>query len=335
MEIAALGIVLVLLAWNAAFAGTEFALLSLRTPQVRRLRERGARGRAVAELVEDPNRYLAAIQIGVTLAGFLASAVSAVIFAEPLAQWIAFLGAAARPTAVVLVTVVLVFLTLVLGELVPKRFAMQRATGWALIAGRPLTYLATAARPIVWLLSRATDAVIRALGGDPDVRYEEVTRGEITDLVAGHRSFPADQREIVLRSLELGGRTLADLAVPRRRVVGFQAEKPTSSALDALVAAGHSRAPVFDATGDRVIGTVHVRDLIDRAGTVGDRREPGLTLPDWYGVAEALRALREAHRKLAAVTDRHGDVRGIVTIEDLAEAIVGDVRDAEEAAAGR
>src|SRR5829696_882627 len=147
------GLVLVLVVVNAAFAGSEVALISLREGQLRRLEAEGGRGRLVAELARDPNQFLSTVQIGITLAGFLASAVAAVSLARPLVQPLSFLGTWAEPAAIVAVTIVLSFASLVVGELAPKRIALQRSEGWARVAARPLAAISTATRPLVWLLS--------------------------------------------------------------------------------------------------------------------------------------------------------------------------------------
>ncbi|WP_432156424.1 MULTISPECIES: CNNM domain-containing protein [unclassified Streptomyces] len=163
-----LALIAALIVLNALFAGSEIALISLRESQLRRLRRRGAaRAARLVRLTEEPNRFLATIQIGITLAGFLASATAAVSLAEPLVPALGFAGRAAEPLAIALVTLTLTFVTLVVGELAPKRLAMQYAQRWALLAATPLDVLATAARPAVWALSRATDLIVRLLGGNP------------------------------------------------------------------------------------------------------------------------------------------------------------------------
>src|SRR5215213_3605545 len=156
-----LSLVVALVLVNAALAGSEMALVSLRDGQISRLEQRGETGRRVARLARDPNRFLSAIQVGLTLAGFLASAVAAVSLAEPLQGPLDFLGGAARPVSILFVTAVLTFFTLVLGELAPKRVAMQRAERWSLIAARPLATLSSLARPVVCVLSRSTDVAVR------------------------------------------------------------------------------------------------------------------------------------------------------------------------------
>src|SRR5262245_4275503 len=166
-------VVFVLILINAAFSGSEMALVSLRDSQIQRLESGSGSGRVLAKLIADPNRFLATVQVGITTTGFLASAFAATSLAEPLHKPLAFLGSAADPVSIVLVTVILTFVTLVVGELTPKRIAMQRAEGWALLAARPLNGLSSAARPIVWLLGRCTDLIVRLLGGNPQAGREE------------------------------------------------------------------------------------------------------------------------------------------------------------------
>src|SRR5262245_36074801 len=174
-----LALVLVLTLLNAAFAGSEMALISLREGQLRRLERQGGAGRTLAKLARDPNRFLATIQIGITLAGFLASATAAVSLSAPLKSLLGFLGAAAGPVAVVLVTLLLTFLTLVIGELAPKRIAMQRAEPWAMMVARPLNLLSTLLRPVNWVLGKASDLVVRLAGADPSLRQDEISPEEL------------------------------------------------------------------------------------------------------------------------------------------------------------
>lgn len=173
-------LVALLIALNAAFAGTELALVSLRESQLKRLEaEGGARGALVARLARDPNQFLATIQVGITLAGFLASATAAVSLAEPLEEPLSFLGGAARPVSVIVVTLILAYLTLVLGELAPKRLAMQNGERWGLRAARPLALMARLTRPVIWVLSRSTDLVVRLVGGNPEARAAAMSDEEI------------------------------------------------------------------------------------------------------------------------------------------------------------
>ena len=206
------GLVAVLVLLNAAFAGSELALVSLREGQLQRLESRGGAGIVLARLARDPSRFLATIQIGITLAGFLASASAAVALAEPLEGPLEFLGGAAEPAAIVVVTLVLSYVTLVFGELAPKRVAMQRAERWALMAARPLAFLSRATRPVVWLLSRSADVAVRVMGGDPAQQRPDVTEEELRDLVATQASFTPQQRSIIAGAFEIADRTVGPAA---------------------------------------------------------------------------------------------------------------------------
>jgi putative hemolysin len=317
----------VLIVINAAFAGSEIALISLREGQLGRLEQRSAAGRALARLARDPNRFLSTIQIGITLAGFLASATAAVALAESLVEPLGFLGRAARPTAILLITLVLAFVTLVFGELAPKRLAMQRAESWGLLAARPLAIIAKLAAPAIWLLSHATNLTVRLLGGDPDQDRQEVTEEEIRDLVATQTSYTEEERQIIAGALEVADRTLRQILVPRSQVIALPADLEVTEALDRLVAAGHSRAPVYTHDLDDAERSVSVLGLIGRTGTVGDHAHAALVLPESLNAVVALRELQDRRRQLALVISEHGGVEGIITVEDLVEELVGEIYD--------
>ena len=204
---------------------------------------RGA-GRELARLAREPNRFLATIQIGITLAGFLASAAAAVSLAAPLEEPLSFLGRAAEPVSVVVVTLILAYVTLVFGELAPKRVAMQRAERWGLLAARPLAAMSTITRPAVWFLSKSTDVAVRLMGGNPDQQREEVTEEEIRDMVAMQTTFTDKQRTIIDGAFEISERTLREVLRPRNEVVFFRADQTCVEALASLVESGYSRAPV-------------------------------------------------------------------------------------------
>ena len=321
-------LVLVLVLINAAFSGSEMALVQLRDSQVQRLERASRRGRVLGRLTRDPNRFLATIQIGITLAGFLASAAAAVSLSKPLVEPLSFLGAAAEPTSIVIVTIVLTFVTLVIGELAPKRIAMQRTEGWALLVARPLDILSMISRPAVWLLGVSTDLVVRLAGGDPKAQREEVTTEEIRDMVAAQQEFSAEQRTIISGAFEIADRILREILVPRRDVLTLPQGCSAHDALRQLIAGGHSRAPVVGPAGlDDVIGVVHLRDLVDATGPVDALAKQGLFLPETLRVSDAMLQLRVERQQLALVVDERGAIDGIVTMEDLVEEIVGEIYD--------
>jgi putative hemolysin len=322
-----LGLVLVLVLVNAAFAGSEVALISLRQGQLQRLDEQGGRGRLVARLARDPNQFLSTIQVGITLAGFLASAAAAITLAEPLVPLLGLLGGAAELVAVVLVTAVLTYVTLVVGELAPKRIALQRPERWAKLAARPLALVTALTRPLVWLLSRSTDLLVRLAGADPSVQREEVTEEEVRDLVATQATFSPQQRTILIGAFELAERRLRDVLVPRRDVVALPADASTAEGVRALVATTHGRAPVYRGDLDDVVGIAHLPDLVGARGTVADHVRPALALPESLGVLDGLRRLQAQRQTLAIVLNEYGGTEGIVTVEDLLEELVGEIYD--------
>jgi putative hemolysin len=324
-------LVAVLVAINAALTGTELALVSLRESQIRRLEESGGRrGRTLAHLTHHPNQFLATIQIGITLAGFLASATAAVSLAVPLEKPLSFLGNAAGPVSVVVVTLILSYVTLVLGELVPKRLAMQNTERWGLLAARPLAVMSTVTRPVVWVLSHSTDLVVRLVGGNPDARAEAMSTEEVRGIIAEHTTFSADQREIIEGALEAAERTLRQVLRPRADVVPVDGAMTCADAAALLAEAGHSRAPVTAAGQDldEVIGTIHLRDLIGRPNDpVSAHTRPALFLPESVQVLDALRRMQADRQQLCLVVNEHGGTEGLVSVEDLVEELVGEIYD--------
>ena len=322
-----LGLVAVLILLNAVFAASEMALLSLGEARVARLAGRGRAGKALAHLTSDPNRFLATIQVGITLAGFLASATAAVSLAEPLTEPLSILGGAARPVAIIVVTLLLAYLTLVLGELAPKRIALQRSEKLALLTARPLAAMFAFFRPVVWLLGRSTDLVVRLFGVDPNKARQEVTEDDLRDMVSSAQTLSADQRDLLEGALEVAERSLRQVLRPRREVMTIPASMGGAEALEQMSSQGRSRAPVVEGDLDHTVGIVHLRDLVRQTGPVAALARPALALPESIGVLAALRQMRVAREHLALVVDEHGGVEGIVTLEDLLEEIVGEIYD--------
>ncbi|NUR71051.1 MAG: HlyC/CorC family transporter [Hamadaea sp.] len=323
-------LVLILVLVNGALSGSEMALISLRESQIQRLERSSRGGRVLARLSRDPNRFLATIQIGITLAGFLASAAAAVSLAKPLVEPLSFLGTAAEPASIVIVTIVLTFVTLVLGELAPKRIAMQRAESWALIAARPLDWMAVASRPVVWLLGKSTDLIVALTGGDPRAAREEISAEEIRELVVAQRGFTPQQREIISGAFEITERMVREILVPRRDVTTLPVGMSVDEALARLAESGHTRAPVVGPEGlDDVFGVVHLRDLLggDRTQTAVERVRPAVLMPETLSVSDAMRQLRQQREQFALIVDERGAIDGIITMEDLVEEVVGEIYD--------
>ncbi|MGF1665590.1 MAG: hemolysin family protein [Acidimicrobiia bacterium] len=316
---------------NAILAGSEIALISLREAQLAKLERRGGAGRVVARLARDPNRFLATIQIGITLSGFLASATAAVTLAEPVVPYLSFMGGAADTAAIVAVTLILSYFTLVLGELAPKRLALQRAESWALMIGRPLTLLAVITKPLVWLLSISTDVVVRLFGGRPGATREEVDLEELRDMVIANRGLREDHQEVLLGAFEVAERSIGDVMTPRTDVFSLEEGTTAAVALQLLIQAGHTRAPVAGRVGglDSAKGVVGLVDLLtaDPGSPVEKHAKEPPVFPDSVLVLVALRSLQQRRQHLALVVDEFGGIDGIITVEDLIEELVGEIYD--------
>lgn len=318
------------------FAAAELALVSLRPGQVSKLAQSGRRGRQLARLVEDPNRFLSAVQIGVTLAGFFSASVGAVTLSQPVSralQRAGLLSGWADTIALVVVTVVIAYVSLVLGELAPKRLALQRAEPLARTSAPLIDALARGTRPVIWLLGKSSDLVVRLLGGDPKANREVVTEEELRDLVAANSELTSDERRLIGEVLDAGDRPLREVMVPRLDVSALQQTLTVEDAVTATADLPYSRYPVVDGGLDDVVGFVHVRDLVtavrlgDPGRPLSALARPLMRMPDTRRTLPALAEMRRARAHLAVVVDEYGGSAGIVTLEDLIEEVVGDITD--------
>ena len=352
------GLVLLFILIGGVFAGTELALVSLRESQLGQLERRGPRGARVAAVARNPNRFLAAVQIGVTVAGFFSAAFGASTLASSLAPVFVSLGLAegtAEGVALVVLTLLIAYLSLVLGELVPKRIAMQQASRVSLWVGPPLDRFAALMTPVVWLLSKSTNAVVRLLGLDPAATSDQISDEELRDLVRTHPDLPEDERRLISEVLDAGDRSLVEVMRPRADVTFLAADAPIAEAARLVGTLPYSRYPVTGEDFDDIVGFVHVRDLLapvaravreadadpdahGRGGvveaivevaatTVGDVTRPIVQLPGTNAVLPTLSAMRRTGSHIAVVVDEYGGTDGIVTLEDLLEELVGDIVD--------
>jgi putative hemolysin len=335
-------VVFVLICIEGIFVAAELSLVSLRESQVQALAERGRRGRRVQKLMSNPNRFLSSVQLGVTLTALLSSAFGAVTLTDSARNALERAGLGHTFAAVLGflgVTLVITFVTLVIGELAPKRLALQRAESAAQLFAPFLDRVADIVRPIIWTLSKATDIVVRLLGGDPSVRREEITDDEIRGLVAAHEGLSSEERRIVDEVFAAAGRQVIEVMVPRTEVQFLDGGQSVSAALKAVGELPHSRYPVTGSSHDDVVGFVHLRDLaaVQSAGTaktgtrgrpkVADVARPIKLLPASKNVLSALSEMRREGAHLALVVDEYGGTAGIVTLEDLIEEVIGDIRD--------
>ncbi|WP_425411787.1 hemolysin family protein [Nocardioides aequoreus] len=329
-----LGFVLV----GGVFAGTEIALISLRPSQVDNLAERGGRAERTARVARDPNRFLSAVQIGVTVAGFFSAAFGASSLAPDFVPGLETIGVPSgiAPTvALVALTLVVAFFSLVLGELVPKRLALQRSEGVSLLVAPLVDRFATLMRPVIWLLSKSTNLVLRLLGQDPHAVAEEVTEEELRTQIAGLQGLPEQERELLDDVFEAGDRIIREVMTPRPMVTVLQAGQSVGEVTATVKEHPYSRYPVVGDGLDDTRGYLHVRDLL---GASEDALIDGLVrdlpgVPSTNRVLPTMSHLRAVGAHLAVVVDEYGGFEGIVTLEDLVEELVGDIQDEYDAPA--
>ena len=333
-----IAIVLALILLEACFVASEIALISLREGQVQAMAERGHRGQAVARLIKDPNRFLATVQIGVTLTALLSSAFGAVTLSDQAKDGLVSLGMTPGAAGVLgFIGVIISFVTLVVGELVPKRLGLQRPESTAALFSPTLNRVAAICRPIIWLLSRSTDLLVRLLGADPATGRKAISEEELRGLVAAHESLTTDERRLIDDVFAASERSVSEVMVSRTEVTFLEASMTVSRASKLAMQAPHSRYPVIDGSQDEVRGFVHIRDLLfdgaggDRVRCVGDLVREVKRVPGSKNVLAALSEMRREGHHLAIVVDEYGGTDGIVTLEDLIEEVIGDIRDEYDA----
>ena len=328
-------IVLVIVSIGGFFASAEMALISLREGQVRAIAKRGRRGATAARLATDPNRFLASVQIGTTLATLVTGAYGADTLAGLLKGWLVRQHMApdvASPLAFAIVTAGVTFVSLVFSELVPKRLALQRTVRIALFSAPTLDVISRLARPVVWLLSVSVNVVVGLLGADPRQGRQAMTEQEVRELVIGTQTISADERRIVGEVFDAGKRQIREVLRPRTEVEFLAAGTTVGEAARIASSVPYSRLPVYQGSHDNVIGFVHIRDLLgpaapDKATLVDQVVRPIKFLPISKTVLSALSEMRRERAHLAIVADEYGGTAGIVTLEDLVEELIGDIRD--------
>jgi putative hemolysin len=331
--------ILVLVVLNGYFAAAEIALISARRAALSARAERGSAGaRAAVRLLDDPSRLLATIQIGITLVGFLASATAAVSLSQPLAEWmresgITWLGRGSAGIALFTVTLSISYLTLVLGELAPKRLGLQRAEAVAIVVARPITVLAIVVSPIVWLLARSTDMASLALGVKPGQGRPGVSEEEIKLLVTEQGTLLDEEKRMIHEIFELGDTVAREIMVPRVDMRLLEDDVTVREALPVFRTSGFSRLPVYHESPDSIVGIVLLKDLVEPAADgrldepVTAFSRPPVFVPETKGILALLSEMRARRNHLAIVVDEYGGTAGLATIEDIVEEIIGEVAD--------
>ena len=335
-----LQIILILI--NAFFASSELAVLSLNENKTRKQAEDGDKKAAMLlRMVEAPSSFLSTIQIGITLAGFLASAFAASNFAARLSALLRGWGltllspGALYSVCVVLITLILSYFTLIFGELVPKRIAMKSPEKVAKFAGPVILGLATVMKPVVALLAASTNLVLRLIGIDPKAENEQVTEEEIrmmVDIGEEKGVIEGSEAELIENVFEFNNITAADVMVHRTDMTAFCIRDSAEEILAVIRESGFSRFPVYDEDADDIVGVLSTREFLLNAQSASPL-PLGKLLRAPYLVPETIRAdvlLREMQKKkahMAVVLDEYGGTSGLITMEDLLEEIVGDIYD--------
>ena len=329
----------ILILLDGYFVAAEMALVSARRTALQASADKGSSGaRAALRLLDDPNRMLSAISVAITLVGFTAASLAAVTFERPLADALRTLGVSwitpvASGIAVFLVTIAVTYVTLVFGELAPKRLALERAVRFAQSVATPISWLAAVLTPLTWLLSVSTGVIVRLLGfkGGPVPRG--VSEEEIKLLVRDQGTLLEEEKRMIGGVLEIGDTVAREIMVPRVDVVMIEDTVSVDDALPRFRESGFSRVPVFHDDPDTVVGVALLKDLLEPivAGRADDalaaHARPPLFVPETKQILDLLQEMRASHNHMVIVVDEHGGTAGIVTIEDIVEEIVGEIAD--------
>ena len=330
-----IAIVLGLIALGGIFVAAEIALISLRDSQVKQIAGKGKRGARVAKLTSNPNRFLAAVQVGITLCGFLSAALGAEqlgVYVIPRLESIGLSAGSSEIISIIGITLVIVYISLVFGELVPKRLALYKTESIALATASIVDRVAIIFRPIIWLLSKSTDLIVKVFGITSKSERNQISDVELMDLVSGHADLTKEEREIVEEVFNTSDRLIHEVMVPRTEVDFLDASMSISQARKLAIEFAHSRYPVVRGSSDEVIGFLHVRDLLnpkldDAQITIMEIVRNVIFLPGTKGVLPALTEMRSKRQHIAIVLDEYGGTDGIVTLENLVECLIGEIQD--------
>jgi len=336
-------ILFVLILINAFFAMSEIAIISLNDAKIEKMAEDGhKKAKMIKKLTENSSNFLSTIQIGVTLAGFLTSASAAQSFATMIADalsksWTALPYNFILGLATVVITILVSFFSLVLGELVPKKIAMQKSEKVSFAVVKTLLVFSKIVKPFVKILSLSTNGVVRLFGLDPNAGDEIVTEEEIRMMVdVGEEKgvIESEQKEMINNIFEFDDIDVADIMTHRTDMECIEVDEPLQAILPIAIESGHSRIPVYDDDPDNIIGVVYVKDLLPYVGTSIPKSKTlrhimrkAMYIPESKNCGELFNEMTEKKIQMAIVIDEYGGTAGIVTLEDLLEAIVGNIQD--------
>ena len=334
-------LLLFLILTNAFFAMSEIAIISLNDGKIKKMAGAGNKKAGIlVKLTEEPSKFLATIQVGVTISGFLASAVAADTFTEYIVYY--FRNYSVNPSAVkaislVTITLLLSYFTLVFGELVPKRLAMQNYEKISFRVSRVLFILYKIERPIVALLSVSTNGILRLMGIDPKQKHEEVTEEEIRMMIdVGNESGAIEQSEkdMIHNIFDFDDRTVDEIMTHRTEITAVDINTTLDEIIDIGLEEGYSRIPVYDDDLDNIVGILYIKDLLKlileqstKNFNVTDYMRSALYIPETNRCRDLFHEFQKTKIQMAVIVDEYGGTSGIVTMEDLIESIVGNIQD--------
>jgi putative hemolysin len=332
-------LIVILTMVNAFFASAEMAIVSLNKNKIKIMAEEGNKKAALlAKLMEEPTKFLSTIQVGITLAGFFSSASAATGISDDLGQYLSSLSIPyASQIALVIVTIILSYITLVFGELFPKRIALQKSETIAMFSVKPIMFVSKIAVPFIKLLSASTNILIRIIGMDRDDLEEKVSKEEIRLLVEvgqEHGVINETEKEMINSIFEFDDKLANEVMTPRTEVYSININTPVSKFLDELLEEKYSRIPVFEGDTDNIIGILYMKDFFIEARKHGfdnvDIRKilhAPYFVPETKNIDELFKELQSSKKHIAILIDEYGGFSGIVSIEDLIEAVMGDIDD--------
>ncbi len=328
-------IIIGLILLNGIFSMSEMSVVASKKYKLEKAKKKGKSGANVAlSLSEKPTYFLSTVQIGITLIGILLGIFSGDKLTEDLTRFIAefsSLAYYAEEIAVGTIVVLITYFSIVLGELVPKRLALQNSESWALFAAYPIDFLARITRPFIWLLSRSTNLIVRLLGGDPSASRQELSGEDLRDLVAGHEELSDNERALIDDVFEADDREIKEVMTPRTEVEFLDAESTIPDAALVVEKLPHTKYPVINKTADEIVGFVHVRQLLSLEARKSSKQLRDIaiaveSIPGTTSVLSALAQMRNGNQHLLIVADEYGGTAGIVTLDDLVEELIGDIR---------
>ena len=330
-------LILLLTLLNAFFASAEMAIVSVNRNRIKMLADDGdKKASLLADLLEEPNKFLSTIQVGITLAGFFSSASAATGISEVIGASLSQLGIPyAQSISLVVITIILSYFTLVFGELVPKRIALQKSEQMAMLSVRPIVFVSKFAKPFVKLLSLSTNLLLRVIGMSDTDLEEKVSREEIKSLVdAGEEYGVINQieKEMINSIFDFDDKLAKEVMTPRTEVYMINSKLPLS--IEELLEENYSRIPVYEGDMDNIIGILYLKDFLHEAYQVGFENVDIKKLlhrpyfvPECKNIDQLFKELQKSKNHLAVLIDEYGGFSGIVTIEDLIEEVMGDIND--------